>query len=77
VLRYAHEHGCPWGSSTCSGAAVGGHLEVLRYAYEHGCPLDFEFCRALALGRHAELLTCRDHAMARGLAEVAEYGARS
>jgi hypothetical protein len=59
VLRYAHEHGCPWDESTCYGAAAGGHLEVLRYAHEHGCPLHWESCIAGAL-------TC-------GLVEVVEY----
>ena len=38
VLRYAHEHGCPWDTDTCTCAAQGGHLEMLRYAREHGCP---------------------------------------
>jgi hypothetical protein len=30
VLRYAHEHGCPWDWTTCRSAAEGGHLEVRR-----------------------------------------------
>ena len=41
MVRYAHEHGCPWDSNTCSYAAGAGHLEVLRYAHEHGCPWDW------------------------------------
>ena len=41
MLRYAHEHGCPWDEHTCRSAARVGHLEVLRYAHEHGCPWDW------------------------------------
>ena len=41
MLRYAHEHGCPWDEFTFMHAAEGGHLEVLRYAHEHGCPWDW------------------------------------
>jgi len=54
MLRYAHEHGCPWTCATCFLTAQGGHLEVIRYAHEHGCPLPLyvlEECRALALAR--------------------------
>jgi hypothetical protein len=40
VLRYAHEHDCPWDDSTCVVAAYGGHLEVLQYAHAHGCQWD-------------------------------------
>jgi hypothetical protein len=36
-LQYAHDHGCPWNTNTCSIAAREGHLECLRYAHEHGC----------------------------------------
>ena len=56
MLRYAHEHGCPWNSVTCRCAAAGGHLEVLRYAHEHGCPLEMDECRAVAFQYgHAEV----------------------
>jgi hypothetical protein len=60
VLRYAHEHGCPWDWVTCYRAAKRGQLEVLRYAREHGCPMPvsvLEECRADALARgHAEMV---------------------
>ncbi|KAJ1630298.1 hypothetical protein T492DRAFT_906917 [Pavlovales sp. CCMP2436] len=54
VLRYAHEHGCPWDSWTCDCAAVGGHLEVLRYAHEHGCLWGDDTCSYAAQGGHLE-----------------------
>ena len=42
VLQWAHESGCPWDETTCSGAARRGHLEVLQWARAHGCPWDHE-----------------------------------
>jgi hypothetical protein len=30
-LRYAHENGCAWDETTCSSAALEGHLECLKY----------------------------------------------
>ncbi|KAJ1639540.1 hypothetical protein T492DRAFT_899215 [Pavlovales sp. CCMP2436] len=56
VLRYAHEHGCPWDSSTYYLAAKEGHLEVLRYAHERGCPWDRNTCYQAAYGGHLEVL---------------------
>ena len=44
MVRYAHDHGCPWGEYTCPRAARGGYLDVLRYAHEHGSPLKEETC---------------------------------
>ena len=38
MLKYLHEHECPWDKVTYWAAAVGGHLEVLKYAHENGCP---------------------------------------
>ena len=48
VLRWAHEHHCPWDSKTCAWAAYGGHLEVLQWARENGCPWNKQNCAALA-----------------------------
>ena len=56
MVRYAHEHGCPWDWRTCSFAASRGHLEVLRYAHEHGCPWDSSTCSSAAEGGHLEVL---------------------
>jgi len=28
ILQWARANGCPWDSSTCSGAAAGGHLPI-------------------------------------------------
>lgn len=32
LLLCARDHDLPWGESTCSWAAFGGHLDVLQYA---------------------------------------------
>ena len=56
VLRYLHEHGCPWDKLTCQYAAQGGHLEVLRYAHEHGCPLDVHACNLAAQHSNLDVL---------------------
>jgi len=39
-LRYMHERGYEWDTTTCEKAAEHGHLECLRYAHERGCPWD-------------------------------------
>ncbi|KAJ1618639.1 hypothetical protein T492DRAFT_916680 [Pavlovales sp. CCMP2436] len=56
VLRYAHEHGCPWESGTCDMAAEGENLEVLRDAHEHGCKWDSDLCKYAAEEGHLEVL---------------------
>ena len=56
LLRYARQHGCPWGKATCRSAAEGGHLECLRYAHENGCLMDEETCMYTAEGGHLECL---------------------
>lgn len=33
-LRYAHENGCPWDSTTCRKAASRGNLICLKYGKE-------------------------------------------
>jgi hypothetical protein len=38
-LKFAYEHGCPWGDHTCSSAAERGHLDCLKFAHEHGALL--------------------------------------
>ena len=38
-LKFAFEHGCPWGTFTCSCAANKGHLDCLQFAHEHGAQL--------------------------------------
>jgi hypothetical protein len=58
VLKYAHEHGCPWDEWTCVEAAGKGHLEMgstnVRMGcwtwtfgsthHEQGCPWDKVTC---------------------------------
>jgi len=38
VLKYLHEHGCPWDSLTCYHAHENDHIEFLNYAIEQKCP---------------------------------------
>lgn len=42
LLRYAHEHGCPWDETTCESAAEFNYLECFRYALQNGCEFDAE-----------------------------------
>ena len=55
-LRWAHEHGCPWGDRVCEGAAYAGHLACLRYAHEHGCPWGSSICCHAANAGHLDCL---------------------
>ena len=62
ILKWAHEHGCPWGEETCSWAARNGHLEILKWAREHDCPWDWDTCSGAALNGHLEVLKwAREH----------------
>ena len=62
VLRWARQHGCPWGFGTCEAAAMGGHLEVLKWARERGCPWGRGTRQAAARGGHLEVLQwAREH----------------
>ena len=40
MLQWARANGCGWDWTTCSFAALGGHLEVLQWAKTNGCPWD-------------------------------------
>ena len=46
----------PWDASTCTCAALGGHLEVLQWARENDCRWDEKTCACAALGGHLEVL---------------------
>ena len=63
LLRYAHEHNCPWDERTCSEAAAGGHLNCLQYAHEHDCPWHERTCSEAAAGGH---LNCLQYAHEHG-----------
>jgi hypothetical protein len=42
VVKYLHEHGCPWNEFTCSCAVRNGdNLALLKYLHENGCPCDY------------------------------------
>ena len=40
MLKYLHEHGCPWDKTACKVAVVRNNLEALKYLREYGCPWD-------------------------------------
>jgi len=62
VLKWAHEQGCPWSSSTCSHAARGGHMHLLQWARAHGCPWDSGTCTFAAMSGFLDMLTwARQH----------------
>jgi hypothetical protein len=50
VLRYLHEEGCGWHSSTCGIAAASGDLEQLKWLHQHGAPLDERTATTAASG---------------------------
>jgi hypothetical protein len=37
ILKWAHEHGCPWNYHTCEAAAVNSNIEMLDWASKNGC----------------------------------------
>jgi len=44
VLKYLHEHGCPWNEICCYYASKFGHLHILKYLYDNGCRWDEIAC---------------------------------
>ena len=44
LLKWLHENGCPWDSSTCASAAKKGNLELLKWLRQNGCPWDSSTC---------------------------------
>ena len=55
-LKYAHENGCEWTSSTCCNATKNGHLECLQYAHENGCDWGMLTCMRAARNGHLDCL---------------------
>ena len=55
-LKYLHENGCRWDSTTCSTAALNGHLDCLKYAHENGCSWDSDTCWSAAFKGHLDCL---------------------
>jgi hypothetical protein len=61
VLRYAHEHDCPWHEYATWAAASAGHLTALeflyeRYVLERGCAWSARTLSAAAYGGHLACL---------------------
>lgn len=50
MLRWARDHGCPWGPETTAAAACGGHALILAYAVANGCPMHDNMCEYAAYG---------------------------
>ena len=47
-MKWAHQNGCVWDSSTCADAASNGHLEVIKWAHQNGCVWDSWTCDCAA-----------------------------
>ena len=48
-IIYLRQTGHPWGVSTCTAAAAGGHLDCLQYLHANGSPWDMKACRKAAM----------------------------
>jgi len=46
VLKYLHEHGCPWNDNAYDYAALYGNLDIFKYLYENGCPWNADYTHA-------------------------------
>ena len=55
-LKYGHENGCSWDTTTSYLAAREGHLDCLKYVHENGCPWDSFTCSNAASKGHLECL---------------------
>jgi hypothetical protein len=42
ILKWLHEHECPWTSAICARAAEKGHWVFLKWLNANGCPWDEE-----------------------------------
>jgi hypothetical protein len=58
MLQWARANGCPWDESTCSDAALGGHMAVLQWAHANGCLWNEDICGNLARGGYLAMLQC-------------------
>jgi hypothetical protein len=58
VIKYLHEHGCPWDANACTVAVEKGRLDVLKYLHEHGCPWDVHACIAAVKKCRPEFFIC-------------------
>lgn len=47
ILKYIHDHGCPWNTFTSDSAAHGGHLATLQYLINNNSPFG---CAAICDG---------------------------
>ena len=55
MLQWARALDCPWDSTTCMYAALGGKLKMLQWARDNGCPWDAWTCAKAARGRAAQV----------------------
>jgi hypothetical protein len=62
VLKYLRsiQCDCDWDESTCSNAALNGHLEVIKWCRKNRCPWDVYTCANAAQNGHLDILKwCR------------------
>ena len=56
MLKWLHDHHCPWNEDTCSFAALNNHLEILIWARQHQCPWNGLTCAFAAEHGHLRII---------------------
>lgn len=61
MLQWLRANKCPWGTSTCYEAAVGGHLDILKWVRSaekeaNKCPWNSRVCHGAAHAGHLDIL---------------------
>lgn len=51
LLKWLHEHDCPWDIDVPCLASLNGKLDILQYAHKEGCPWDPQTCLLAAESR--------------------------
>jgi len=52
ILKYAHENGCAWDSTTCEAAEMCGNVDILKYVQEKGCECESKDRIAIRISKH-------------------------
>ncbi len=56
LIKFLHEHNCPWDNYFCPLAAFNGQLECLIYLHKNNCHWDKETCSSAAKNGHLNCL---------------------
>lgn len=56
LLKWLHDHKCPWNEDICSTAALNGNLEILKYLHENKCFWNEFTCQSAAKYGHLDCL---------------------